>query len=370
MLVLMAISLVYCAAAVLLDNENVDRGTDRPKTLTHNDDVGVVQHDASHNVNNGTSDLPSGIAGEQHSKSATELNARPTMSAVTTNYAGVVNSSALADIKPEDKGIGNVTAINGPVNKTRLWWEMANLTIFTKISCNNHTASPKKSAFTEGAIPRFLMDGLPPGNCSKSVYTFCQQFFRLYHYRPSTNTCVSTQTDVAQMCNRSPDRFATMAECRRICVHAHKRPEVCDSGPLFSECTWRDVKPKWTFFDGTSCKRWHFPEGLCPAPKNKQVFTSRRNCDRRCKPPRKKSDRSPKACVPGTGRAVTCTADVLRFPYFASYSSGKFDCFRASIQLLSTHHCLVSRALFANEADCRKMCVEVPTPKAICLQLQ
>ncbi|XP_054922732.2 uncharacterized protein [Dermacentor andersoni] len=290
------------------------------------------------------------------------------MSALTTKYANVGNSSASADTMLRNEEMGNVTAVNEQVNKTRPWWKIANVTIVIKTSCNKRTAQPKRG-FSEADTPEFSMGGLPPANCTKLVYTFCHQFFRLYHYRPSTNTCVSTQEDPAQMCNRSPDRFATMAGCRRMCVQSRRRPERCDSGPLFSECTWRDVKPKWSFFDGTRCKRWPFPEGLCPAPNNERVFTDRRNCDRRCKPPRNMSDGSPKPCSSGTGRAVTCTANVLRFPYFASYSSGKFDCFRASVQLLSTHHCLVSRALFANRADCRKTCVEVPIPKDICLRI-
>ncbi|XP_070395728.1 uncharacterized protein [Dermacentor albipictus] len=368
MLVLM-LPLVYCEAAVLLDNENADLGTGMPTTLTHNEEAGVAQSAAVHTLSAASSKLPSEIVDAQHSKSATELNPKPAMSALTAYYSGVGNSPASADANLEIKEIGNVTAVNEQVNKTRPWWKIANLTMVIKISCNKGTAPQKERGFSEGDTPEFSMDGLTPDNCTTSVYTFCHQFFRLYHYRPSTNTCMSTQEDPAQMCNRSPDRFATMAECRRTCLHSRRRPEVCHSGPLFSECTWRDVKPKWSFFDGTRCKRWPFPEGLCPAPNNERVFTDHRKCDRRCKPPRNMSDGSPKPCSSGMGRAVTCTANVLRYPYFASYSSGKFGCFRASVQLLSTHHCLVSRALFANRADCRKTCVEVPVPKDICLRI-
>ncbi|KAL3191386.1 hypothetical protein MRX96_059913 [Rhipicephalus microplus] len=130
-----------------------------------------------------------------------------------------------------------------------------------------------------------------------------------------------------------------------------------------------NVKTTWTYFDGTSCKPWPFHDGLCPAPGNKRVFSSRHNCHRKCMAPRKRADGSRITCQPGMDHAVTCSTDVLRFPYFATYLDGEFNCFRASIELLSNHHCLLSRALFSNREDCRKECMQVPTPKDICLRM-
>ncbi|XP_077486568.1 uncharacterized protein LOC144097816 [Amblyomma americanum] len=206
------------------------------------------------------------------------------------------------------------------------------------------------------------------GNYSKATFSFCHLLLRMHHYRPSTNSCVSTLNDPARMCNVSPDRFPTMEQCRRVCLgDPRSRPQECEIGPLFSICSRQDVKPKWAFFDGKRCQQWTFPEGLCPAPNNTQVFGSLRECFSRCMPTARKPYGSlGTRCPIGMGPAGTCTADVLRFPYFAGYESGRFDCFRGSIKLLSENHCIVSPALFATEQDCVKTCVQVPVVPDIC----
>ncbi|KAH8022282.1 hypothetical protein HPB51_023169 [Rhipicephalus microplus] len=288
------------------------------------------------------------------------------MSVTETNSADASN----ADGKLEEEDVVNNTSVQEPLQGTASWWKIANLTIFTKLVCDKQPAVLlKKNFFPRSGTPHSLRGVSQGYNCTRLTYTFCHQFFRLYQYRLRTNSCVSTQMDPAMICNRSPDRFSSMAECRRICTHPRKKPEVCGSGPLFSECSSHDVKTTWTYFDGTSCKPWPFHDGLCPAPGNKRVFSSRHNCHRKCMTPRKRAYGSRITCQAGMGDAVTCPTDVLRFPYFATYLDGEFNCFRASIELLSNHHCLLSRALFSNREDCRKECVQVPTPKDICLRM-
>ncbi|KAL1478428.1 hypothetical protein MTO96_016268 [Rhipicephalus appendiculatus] len=341
---------------------NTTLSTDLPSRLTDKEENNVAQR------SEGWEDAgpAGGVIGLHHSNTETELKTTPRMSVTATNSADASN----ADGAPGKENVANITAVQAPLKGTAPWWQIANLTIFTKFICDKQPAvSLKKSAFRESGTPHSSNGVQHGGNCTRLTYTFCHQFFRLYQYRLSTNSCVSTQIDPAMICNRSPDRFSSMAECHRICMHPHKKPEVCGSGPLFSECTSRDVTTTWTYFDGTRCKRWPFHDGLCPAPGNNRVFSSRRNCHRRCIAARKRPDGSRVTCQPGMGHAVTCTADALRFPYFASYLDGEVNCFRASIELLSDHHCLVSRALFSNREDCRKLCVQVPTPKDICLRI-
>lgn len=209
----------------------------------------------------------------------------------------------------------------------------------------------------------------PFDKCGDALYTFCGMLYQLYHYRASRNECVFTVTEPVRVCNRSPDRFATMDDCRRVCVVqgiedlVAERPEVCSRGPLFAPCTWQDVKPTWAIFDGERCVRWPFPDGLCPAANNSAVFSSRQECADRCLPAVEERDASSPAdpCPLGPGPADVCRPEVLRFPYFSHHSANK--CFEASADFLAKRRCLAAPTLFVNEKKCRERCMDNPRPR-------
>ncbi|XP_070395726.1 uncharacterized protein [Dermacentor albipictus] len=201
--------------------------------------------------------------------------------------------------------------------------------------------------------------------CGDALYTFCGMLYQLYHYRASSNECVFTVTENVRVCNRSPDRFATMDDCRRVCVVpgindlVADRPKVCSTGPLFAPCTWRDVKPTWAIFDGVRCVRWPFPDGLCPATNNTAVFSSRQECAHRCLQVEEWGTSSPREpCPVGPGPAEVCRPEVLRFPYFSHHSANK--CFEASEDFLARRRCLAAPTLFVNEQKCREKCMGNP----------
>ncbi|KAL1478427.1 hypothetical protein MTO96_016267 [Rhipicephalus appendiculatus] len=161
----------------------------------------------------------------------------------------------------------------------------------------------------------------------------------------------------------APQRFATMDECRRLCVvegiqdFVEERPEKCWKGPLFAPCTWLDVKPTWAIFDGEKCVRWPFPDGLCPAPNNSAVFDSRRECANRCLSAVNENDASTPSepCPIGPGPAEVCRPEVLRFPYFSHHSAN--ECFEASAELLANRRCLTAPTYFPDEEKCRQKCM-------------
>nr|XP_050027915.2 uncharacterized protein LOC126523307 [Dermacentor andersoni] len=213
---------------------------------------------------------------------------------------------------------------------------------------------------------------LPPihesasNKCGDALYTFCNMLYQLYHYRASSNECVFTVTENVRVCNRSPDRFATMDDCQRVCVVpgindlVADRPKVCSTGPLFAPCNWRDVKPTWAIFDGVRCVRWPFPDGLCPAANNTAVFSSRQECADRCLKAVEEWSASPPRdpCPVGPGPAEVCGPEVLRFPYFSHHSANK--CFVASEDFLARRRCLTAPTLFVNEQKCREKCMGNP----------
>lgn len=210
---------------------------------------------------------------------------------------------------------------------------------------------------------------LPPirerstNRCGDALYAFCGVLYHWYHYRASTDQCVFTVTEPVRVCNHSPHRFATMDECRRLCVvegiydFVEERPETCSGGPLFAPCTWLDVKPTWAIFNGERCVRWPFPDGLCPARNNSAVFKSRRECANRCLSAVEEKDASTpgEPCPVGPGPAEVCRPEVLRFPYFSHHSAN--ECFEASEEFLRNRRCLTTPTIFPDEEKCRQQCM-------------
>ncbi|KAH8022277.1 hypothetical protein HPB51_023164 [Rhipicephalus microplus] len=73
--------------------------------------------------------------------------------------------------------------------------------------------------------------------CGLPFYTYCPKLRHEAYYRHSTRSCVLTITDDVQVCNHSPNKFATLAECQRSCVHARMPSGACLDKPLFSRCS-------------------------------------------------------------------------------------------------------------------------------------
>ncbi|KAL1473210.1 hypothetical protein MTO96_038842, partial [Rhipicephalus appendiculatus] len=75
--------------------------------------------------------------------------------------------------------------------------------------------------------------------CGDVFYTLCHpnRDQPEFHYRHSVNACVETATDTVHSCNRGVNRFASIALCRRSCMHPGHRPaEECYGKPLFTSC--------------------------------------------------------------------------------------------------------------------------------------
>ncbi|KAH7947588.1 hypothetical protein HPB52_013858 [Rhipicephalus sanguineus] len=98
--------------------------------------------------------------------------------------------------------------------------------------------------------------------CGFSFYTYCTKLRHEAYYRHSTHSCVLTITDDVQVCNHSPNKFATLGECQRSCVHTRMPSVACLEKPLFSWCGRHHVNASWWVFDGRNCRPWNFPAGV------------------------------------------------------------------------------------------------------------
>ncbi|KAH6928345.1 hypothetical protein HPB50_014781 [Hyalomma asiaticum] len=200
--------------------------------------------------------------------------------------------------------------------------------------------------------------------CGLAFYTYCSTFRHEAYYRHTTRSCVRTITDDVHVCNHSPNRFTSLTECRRKCVHAQLPSDACFEKTLFSWCNRRDVRASWWVFDGRRCRPWSFPKGLCPSVDESDLFGSLDECVRQCSPQEGLGDEERKERCRGPGRGVTCESNVLRFPYFADVSpgtDGRVRCIRASAATLLTHRCLVGSNRFSSDDACKRACVDGAT---------
>ncbi|KAK8783396.1 hypothetical protein V5799_010239, partial [Amblyomma americanum] len=72
--------------------------------------------------------------------------------------------------------------------------------------------------------------------CDGVFSTYCARAPTQFHYDRDTGTCVETAQDSAQLCNQSPNRFASKAECAQTCVHSFTPEEKCFDTPVFAQC--------------------------------------------------------------------------------------------------------------------------------------
>ncbi|KAL3197783.1 hypothetical protein MRX96_044713 [Rhipicephalus microplus] len=218
--------------------------------------------------------------------------------------------------------------------------------------------------------------------CGVAFYTYCSETRHGIYYRHGTRSCVRTRTDHVQVCNRSPNRFATLQACKNSCMHNELPAEPCFEKALFSWCSSdanlftaaaditcaiqrrQDVSATWWLFNGKHCRPWHFPGGLCPDFAETDVFASQHECMRRCfslrhAPVRTHAGRRRRVpCRPPKAGTV-CKVDVLKFPYFADITtgSGRVRCLKASSSYLLGHRCLIGSNHFPTETACKRTCV-------------
>ncbi|KAH7947634.1 hypothetical protein HPB52_014837 [Rhipicephalus sanguineus] len=201
--------------------------------------------------------------------------------------------------------------------------------------------------------------------CGVAFYTYCSETRHDVYYRHVTRSCVPTRTDYVQVCNRSPNRFATLEACKHSCMHSELPAESCFEKALFSGCSRQDVSASWWLFDGKHCRPWHFPGGLCPDFSKTDVFVSQHECMNRCFPLR----HAPVRTHAGRRRRVpcrppkvgtVCDVDVIKFPYFADITtgSGRVRCLKASASYLLRHRCLIGSNHFPTETICKRTCVD------------
>ncbi|KAL1477934.1 hypothetical protein MTO96_035349 [Rhipicephalus appendiculatus] len=201
--------------------------------------------------------------------------------------------------------------------------------------------------------------------CGVAFYTYCSETRHHVYYRHGTRSCVPTRKDYVQVCNHSPNRFATLQACKKSCMHNELPAESCFEKTLFSWCSRQDVSASWWLFNGKHCRPWHFPGGLCPDFAKADVFASQQECLAHCFPLRHalvrthagRRRRAP--CRPPKVGTV-CDIDVLKFPYFADITSGsgRVRCLKASAPYLLRHRCLIGSNHFSTETACKRTCVD------------
>ncbi|KAL3205869.1 hypothetical protein MRX96_011020 [Rhipicephalus microplus] len=107
----------------------------------------------------------------------------------------------------------------------------------------------------------------PKPQCGQFRFSFCsERRGGGVYYDAALASCLPVSAELAYVCNRSPNRFSSLHECRRSCVEPTKPQRRCLSTPVFSLCD-RELTRSWWFSNGTQCEEWRFPQGLCPAQK-------------------------------------------------------------------------------------------------------
>ncbi|KAK8760745.1 hypothetical protein V5799_027988 [Amblyomma americanum] len=177
-----------------------------------------------------------------------------------------------------------------------------------------------------------------------------------YHVAGVTGgACLSSERGHLNICNRSPNRFGSLADCRKFCEGPERPQKRCDRPASFSTCARTDLKRDWWFHDGVSCRQWEFPSGTCPAA-NSEAYASFQECFNRCSHP---TDHRWQCREP---HPTACDADELRHPYFAtSAGGGKFTCLEASPDNLRGHICLTGENNFNSPEACEAACLREPS---------
>ncbi|KAH6942397.1 hypothetical protein HPB50_004354 [Hyalomma asiaticum] len=178
--------------------------------------------------------------------------------------------------------------------------------------------------------------------CDVVFYTHCPRTAHEFYFSGATNSCVrATASYGTEVCNRSPNKFASRASCLKSCVHASRPSGRCLDRPVFSQCRSADLKRQLWFFEGETCQPWDFPSGKCPMADG-DLFGSREDCVHKCL----KNETYLSLCrTPPSG---TCTTHHLKYPYFAIAPPGapKMVCLKTSSLGLRRQLCLTGTNRF------------------------
>ncbi|KAH7966549.1 hypothetical protein HPB49_017437 [Dermacentor silvarum] len=192
---------------------------------------------------------------------------------------------------------------------------------------------------------------VPNPRCGQFQFSFCSERKGGAYFDPTLASCLPISTEIVYVCNRSPNRFSSLHECRRSCVEAARPHRRCMATPQFSYCN-RELTSSWWFSNGTHCEEWRFPLGMCPA-RGSSVFASARQCRENCLRPRDKLQ----CCHKPEPRV--CAFGQLKYPYFAAVGfDGCFRCLEATASTLAGYQCLIGANRFDTIDACNSTCVD------------
>ncbi|KAH7964420.1 hypothetical protein HPB51_027343 [Rhipicephalus microplus] len=225
----------------------------------------------------------------------------------------------------------------------------------TPISSIPMTEKPKKA--TMKRMHRQPLSTIGPNHvCGRSFYTYCSVLNQEAYYSAREGRCLLTTADAVRVCNRSPNRFASIDACYNSCGRMHgPMADRCFEKTLFSDCNRQDVWHNWWVFSGKDCVQWGFPRGLCPDDDGSDVavFADEAACVERCLS--SKDVGESRGCR--RPKAKSCTEEQLRFPYFAEIlASGRGHCVKATVENLLMHRCLIGANQFNSVSACQEAC--------------
>ncbi|XP_077517078.1 uncharacterized protein LOC144127934 [Amblyomma americanum] len=225
----------------------------------------------------------------------------------------------------------------------------------------NETASDKQG-MKDPPVPTTNVSDSPSSNdkdgtvCPTVHKSFCNvngaaQFF----YDPDEGSCLSATVQMAHVCNRSPNQFASIEDCLAACVKGRWAPEHrCVQKPRFVACTAEDARGDWWFHDGRKCVPWSFAGGRCPLA-SAPVFDTAAVCGAQCNDSRTRRERG---CLLPVSQL--CEPSQLRLPFFAAPSvtdkGTAFQCHRVEWEFLLRHRCLLGSNAFVNRDECHETC--------------
>ncbi|KAL3254792.1 hypothetical protein MRX96_017534 [Rhipicephalus microplus] len=186
--------------------------------------------------------------------------------------------------------------------------------------------------------------------CNAVFYSYCPEPRNEFVFDPVMRTCVNARDHEIELCNQSPNRFHTRADCHSSCVRTERPSANCFDRPAFAKCQRQDFKYSPWIFDGYACRPWHFPMGKCPH--NGHIFGDRSECSSRCL---NGSLATSSACF--TPGAQACLLKEFRFLYFAVPAAGgskRLLCLRASV--IRTLRCSSSTNGFGTAESCELAC--------------
>lgn len=190
--------------------------------------------------------------------------------------------------------------------------------------------------------------------CGPPRFSFCNPPKGGVYFEPDLGSCLPAPPETVYVCNRSPNRFSSLSECRRTCVEGARPDRRCLAAPLFTRCDDREVELNGTrwFSNGTDCEEWGFPLGQCPA-QGSSLFDSADECRSSCLQPTDKL-----SCCHAPEPSV-CALEQLRYPYFAVAGvDGGFRCLEANANALQGNQCVTGINQFDTIDHCHRTCVD------------